>query len=138
MSRWCNTIRIPNSPTLQEDHRTPQIYSLKKRDNLDKYDKFINELSVRIEGGWPPADHIPNNEDLLRLTLGLSPRVKQDKEVYPAPDIKRNRLAPQPDSDKKTESNKESTSTVTTKSELQSSNQEERRQSSEYEELPFQ
>ena len=68
----------------------------------------------------PPADHIPHDEDLLRNTLGLPPRVKQDKETYPvsAQDIKRNWLAPQPDSDKRTESDKESTSTATTKTEL--------------------
>ena len=58
--------------------------------------------------------------DLLRHTLGFSPRVKLDKEVYQdsAQVIKRNRLALQPDSDKKTESDKESTSTATTKGEL--------------------
>ena len=111
--------------------------SLDKRDNLDKYDKFINELSVRIEGEWPPADHIPHDEDLLRNTLRLPPRVKQDKETYPVPvqDIKRNRLATQPDSDKRTESDKESTSTATTKMKLQSS---ERQRLSEDEKLPFQ
>ena len=140
MSRWCNTIRIPNSPTLQEDHRTPQIYSLEKHDDLDKYDKFINELSVRIECGWPPTDHIPHDEDLLRHTLWFSPWVKPDKEVYPdsVQDIKRNRLAPQPDSDKKTESDKKSTFAITIKGELQSSNQREKQQFSEDEELPFQ
>ena len=63
--------------------------------------------------------------------------MKPDKEVYPnsVQDIKRNRLALQPDSDKKTESDKESTSTATTKTELQSS---ERQQLSEDKELPFQ
>ena len=115
----------------------PQTCSSEKRDILDKYNKFINELSVRIEGGWPPADHIPHDEDLLRHTLGLPPRVKQDKETYPVSvqDIKRNRLASQPDSDKRTESDKESTSTATTKMKLQSS---ERQQLSKDEELPFQ
>jgi hypothetical protein len=44
----------------------------------------------------------------------------------------------QPDSDKKTESDKESTSTVTTKGELRSSNRREKQQFSEDEELPFQ
>jgi len=73
----------------------------------------------------------------MRHTLGLPPRVKQDKETYPVSvqDIKRNRLAPQPDSDKRIESDKESTSTTTIKMELQSS---ERQQLSEDEELPFQ
>jgi len=52
--------------------------------------------------------------------------------------LKRNQFAKQPASDKKTESDKESTSTVTTKGELQSSNQKEKQQFSEYEELLFQ
>ena len=55
MGRRCNMVQTPNSPTPQENHRVPHIPSLEKWDNLDKYDKFINELSVRIEGGWPPA-----------------------------------------------------------------------------------
>ena len=55
MSRWCNVIQTPNSLTPQENHRTPQIFSLEEGDNLDKYNKFINELSVRIKGGWSPA-----------------------------------------------------------------------------------
>jgi len=137
MNRWCNIVQTPNSPTPQEDHRMPQTCTSEKCDNLDKYNKFINELSVRVEGGWPPADHIPHYEDLLRHTLGLPPRVKQNKKTYPVSvqDIKRNRLAPQPDSDKRTESDKESTSTATTKTELQSS---ERQQLSEDKELPFQ
>ena len=112
----------------------PHKYSSEENDNLDKYDEFINELSVRVEGGWPPVDHIPHDEDLLWHTLGLPPRVKQDNEVYPASDVKRNRLMPQPDSDKKTESDKEPNSTATTKMELHSG---ERQQFSEDEELPF-
>ena len=136
MSRWCNIVQTSNSPTPQEDHRMPQTCSSEKHDILDKYNKFINELLVRVEGGWPPADHIPHDEDLLWYTLGLPPRVKQDKETYPVSvqDIKRNRLAPQPDSDKRTESDKKSTSTATTKMKLQSS---ESQQLSEDEELPF-
>jgi hypothetical protein len=107
---------------------------------LDKYIEFINELSVRIEGGRSPADILPYDEDLLRLTLRLSLRVNSNTEFYPdsVQVIKRNRLALQPDSDKKTESDKESTSTITTKGELQSSNQGERQQFLEDEELPFQ
>ena len=50
MGRRCNMVQTPNSPTPQENHRVPHIPSLEKWDNLDKYDKFINELSVRIEG----------------------------------------------------------------------------------------
>ena len=52
-------------------------------------------------------------------------------------DSKRNRLAPQPDSDKRTEPDKKSTFTVTIKGELQSSIQEEGQQLTEDEELPF-
>ena len=37
MSRWCNVVQTPNSPTQQEDHRMPQTSSSEKRDNLDKY-----------------------------------------------------------------------------------------------------
>jgi hypothetical protein len=139
MSHWCNVIQTPNSPTPQENHRTTQLFSPKERDNLEKCNKFINELSVRIEGGWPPADYIPYDEDLLRHTIGLSPRVKTDKESYPDSDQvpKRNRLAIQSDSDEKIESDKESTSTASKKGELQNSNQREGQQFSEYEELPF-
>ena len=122
ISRWCNVVQTLNSPTPQEDHRMPQKNSTEKRDNLDKYDKFLNELSVRIEGGWPPPDHIPYDEDLLRHTLGFTSRVKPDKKLYPDSDqvLQESRLAIQPDSDKRTESDKESTSTATTKRELQS------------------
>jgi len=137
MSRWCNIVHAPNSPTPQEDHRMPQTSSSEKWDNLDKYNKFINELSVRIQGGWPSVDHIPYDEDLLRHTLGFSPRVKEDKETYPVSDVKRNRLATQLDSDKETES-KKSTSIVTIKRERQSTSQRLMEQFSEDEELPFQ
>ena len=140
MSRWCNVIQTPNSPTPQENHYTLQLFSPEKRDNLDKYNKFINELSVRIEAGWPPADHIPHDEDLLRLTLIFPSRVKLEKKLYPDSDqvFQGNRLAIQPDSGKKTESDKESTSTVTTKEELQSSNHRDMQQFSEDKELSFQ
>jgi len=93
MSRWCNVIQTPNSPTPLEDLRSPQLFSPKERDNLEKYDKFINELSIRIEGGWFPANTLPYDEDLLRHTLGLSPDLDQV--------LKGNRLALQPDSDKR-------------------------------------
>ena len=138
MSRWCNVIQTPNSPTPQKNHRMPQLFSLVERDNLDKYNKFINELSVRIEGGRSPTDILPYDEDLLRLRLSL--RVNSNTEFYPdsVQVIKRNQFALQLDSDKKTESDKDSTSTVTTKGELQSLNQREKQQLSEDEELPFQ
>jgi len=64
MNPWCNIVKTPNSPTPQEDHRMLQTSSSEKRNNLDKYNKFINELPVRVEGGWPPADHFPHDEDL--------------------------------------------------------------------------
>ena len=51
MSRCCNIVQTPNSPTPQKDHHMAQTFSLEKWNNLDKYNKFINELSVRIEGG---------------------------------------------------------------------------------------
>jgi len=129
MSRWCKVIQTPNSPTPQESLRTPHLFSMEECDNLDKYNKFINELSAQIEGGWPPADTIPYDEDLLRLTIGLYPRAKTNEEFYPdwIKSLKRNRLVIQPDSDKKTEPDKESTSTITTKGEPQSSNQREKR-----------
>jgi len=46
MGRWCNIIQNPNSPTPQENHRMPQLFSPEEHDNLDKYNKFINEFSV--------------------------------------------------------------------------------------------
>jgi len=94
MSRWCNVIQTPNSPTPQENHHMPQLFSPKERINLDNYNKFINEFLVRIEGGWSPADTIPYDEDLLRHTLGLSPCVKSNEEFYPDSDqiFKRNRF----------------------------------------------
>jgi len=124
IGRWCNVIQTPNSPTPQENHRMSQLFSPKERNNLDKYNKFINEFSVRIEGGWSLADNLPYDEALLRLTLGLSPRVKTNEEFYPDSDqvLKKNRLTKQPVSEKKTEFDKESVSTTTTKRELQSSN----------------
>ena len=125
MSCWCNVIQTLNSPTPKEDHRIPRLFSPEKHGNLDKYNKFINDLSVRIEGGWLPVAYIPHDEDLLRHTLRFSPRIKLDKELYPNSHqiLKRNRLALKPDSDKKTGPDKESTSTVTAKVEPKSSDQ---------------
>ena len=34
----------------------------------------MNDLSVRVEGGWAPPDALPYNEDLLRHILGFSTR----------------------------------------------------------------
>ena len=76
MSRWCNIVQTPNSPTPQENHHTTQLFSSEECDNLDKYNQFINDS-----------------------------------------DQAANRSAIQPDSDKKIESDKESTSTDTTKGE---------------------
>ena len=46
MSRWYNIVQTPKSPTPQEDRCMPQTSSSEKRNNLDNYIKFINELSV--------------------------------------------------------------------------------------------
>ena len=73
-----------------------------------------------------------------RHTLELSPRVKQNKKSYLVLNLRGNRLAPQPDSDKGTESNKNSSFAVTIKRERQSVNKKGRQQLSEDEELPFQ
>ena len=103
----------------------PRISSSEKWDNLDKYDKFVNELSVRIECGWTPADHVPYDEDLLRHTLGLSPRVKSSDEFYPDSDQvhKRSRFIQESISDRRTESDKKSISASTRKRDLQSTDQ---------------
>ena len=42
MNRWCNVIQTPNSPTPQENHRMPQLFSPEERVNFDNYNKFIN------------------------------------------------------------------------------------------------
>ena len=119
MGRWCNVInqsapnvQTLNSPTPEVDHRMPQLFSSRERDNLDNYNKFMNELSVRIEGGWPPPNTLPYDED-LRHTLGLSPRVKTSDKFYPDSDkhYKRSRLTQEPVSNKKIESDQKSTST---------------------------
>ena len=60
----------------------PQLFSPEECDNLDKYNQFINELSIRIEGRWSPADTFPYDEDLFRFSLGLSPQVKTNEEFY--------------------------------------------------------
>jgi hypothetical protein len=65
MDRWCNIIQTPNSPTPQENYHMPQLFSPGERDNLDRYNKFINEFSVRLEAGWLPPNILPYNEDLL-------------------------------------------------------------------------
>ena len=123
MSHWCNVIQTPNSPTPQKNYRMLQLLSSEERDNLDKYNKFINKLSVRIEGGWSPADIPPHDEDPLRFTFGLSPQAKTNGEFSQDSDqvLKRNQFVTQTASDRKTESDKESTLTVTTKGELQPS-----------------
>jgi len=141
MGRWCNFIQVPSSPTPQESHHMPQLISTEERDNLNRYDKFMNEFSVRIEGGWPPADTLPYDEDLLRHTLGLSPRNKSSNEFYLDPDQvhKRNRVTQESISDKRTESNKKLVSANTTRREHQFTDQtRKKRQFSEYKELPFQ
>ena len=50
----------------------PPLFPPKELKNLDKYNSFMRDLSVRVEGGWFPPDTLPYDEDLLRHTLGLS------------------------------------------------------------------
>ena len=111
MGRWCNVInqsapnvQTVNSPTPEVDHRMPQLFSPIERDNLDNYNKFMNELSVRIEGGWPPPNTLPYDEDLLRHTLRLPTRIKSNEEFYPDSDQvhKRNRSTQESVSDNRT------------------------------------
>jgi len=137
MSRWCNIIhqpspnaQIPPSPTLVSgEHeafsRPNSRYSPEELENLQKYNNFMNDLSVRVEGGWAPPDALPYNEDLLRQTLGLSSRVKTRDEFYPNSDqvYMINQSTQKFVSDKKTESDQESISINTTKRELQFTDQ---------------
>jgi len=62
MGQWCNVIQTPSTPTPQEDHCMPQLFSPEEHNNLDNYNKFMNEFSVRIEGGWLPPDTLPFEE----------------------------------------------------------------------------
>ena len=93
MARWCNTIHQPQPETSLQDSPTPasdltpkeeleesttsdeldSLYSPKELENLQKYNEYLNDLSTRLEGGWPPPDTIPYDQDLLHYTLGLSP-----------------------------------------------------------------
>ena len=43
---WCNVIQISSSPTPQENHHIPQLFSSEERDNLEKYNELMNEFSV--------------------------------------------------------------------------------------------
>ena len=63
--------------------RMPPLFSPEELENLDKYNNFMNEFSSRAEGGWLPSDRLPYDEDLLRHTLGLTPREKSNVEFYP-------------------------------------------------------
>jgi len=102
----------------------PQLFSQEECDNLDKYNKFMNEFSVQI-GGWFPPKTLPCNKDLLRHTLGLSPRAKTRDEFYPDSDQVYIGIQSTQEfiSDKKTESDQESISINTTKRELQFTDQ---------------
>ena len=55
MSRWCNTIQTPNSPTRQEDLRMPRLFSPKERDNLEKYDGSQSES--KADGSQQAPSH---------------------------------------------------------------------------------
>ena len=93
MGRWCNTIyrtssgsQDPPSPTPALHQRMPPLYSTEELKNLERYNGFMNDLSVRVEGGWSPLDSLPYDEDLLRHTLGLSPRIGLNCDFYPDSD----------------------------------------------------
>ena len=90
---WCNTIhqtmsddQDPPSPTPASHQRMPPLYSIEELKNLERYNDFMNDLSIRVEEGWLPSDTLPYDEDLLRHTLGLSPWTKSDTEFYPESD----------------------------------------------------
>jgi len=107
MSRWCNTIhqpspdvQIPQSPTpISEEHvalsRPNSRHSPEELEKLHKYKNFMNNLSTRAEGGWLPPNTLLYDEDLLRHTLRLSPRVApyrtgSNTDFYP--DSERNQV----------------------------------------------
>ena len=93
MGRWCNAIHQTTSdnqdlpsPTPASHQRMPQLFSPEELENLEKYNNFMNDLSIRVEGGWLPPDTLPYDEDLLRHTLGLSPRTGLNTDFYPDSD----------------------------------------------------
>lgn len=47
-------------------------YSPEELKNLQKYREYLNDITIRAEGGWPFPDTLPYDEILLRYTLGLS------------------------------------------------------------------
>ena len=57
MARWCNTIYQPNSPT---PYNPPGEVK-----NLQDYNNYICDFSIRAEGGWPLSEISTHNEDLL-------------------------------------------------------------------------
>ena len=61
----------------------PPLFPPEEIEYLDKYNSFMNEFSVRVEGGWSPLDKLPYDEDLLRHTLRLSPQAESNVEFYP-------------------------------------------------------
>ena len=87
MIRWCNAIHQPDSnihfpksptPASKEPVSPTELdsrHSADKLENLQKYNNFMNDLSIRVEGGWLPPDTLPYDEDLLYHTLGLSHHV---------------------------------------------------------------
>ena len=87
MIRWCNAIHQPDSnihfpksptPASKEPVSPTELdsrHSADKLENLQKYNNFMNDLSIRVEGGWLPPDTLPYDEDLLYHNLGLSHHV---------------------------------------------------------------
>ena len=93
MGRWCNTIHQTTSdsqdlpsPTPASHQRMPPLFSPEELENLEKYNSFMNDLSIRVEGGWLPPDTLPYDEDLLRHTPGLSPRTGLNTDFFPDSD----------------------------------------------------
>ena len=84
MGRWCNVIhqpldaQPPLSPTPVPDERMPPLFSPEELENLDKYNSFMRDLSVRVEGGWFPLDTLPYNE--LRVAPN---RIGSNTDFYP-------------------------------------------------------
>ena len=60
-------------------------YSPEKLKNLQKYREYLNDITIRAEGGWPFPDTLPYDEKLLRYTLGLSSYSGSDSELEEIP-----------------------------------------------------
>jgi len=89
----------------------PPLFSPEELENLEKYNGFMNDLSIRVKGGWLPPNTPSYDEDLLCHTLGLSPRIGSNTDFYPDSDKNQGaRISKNPasNSEKKTESDQNS------------------------------